>query len=330
MSIPRKSEFDTKCQSKMNMVESMTSTSPLSPLPRFFLDFETTGLSPATAQVVEVALRGAAHLDSLVSDAPPSAPEALRVHGITPWLCRKEGRPSREVLSDLITALGPEPVEIIAHNAAFEQSFLAAWAQREGMELPKIHWTCTLAWSRRLLPRAPLNHQLGSLAKSLGWNPKDLHRAAADTDCTVRLADSLEAWGHVQEALGPDPGVVYLAGPLRGDGSSTAIAHNQAAMATLSRWVLAVLPTATLLVPHLNFAFADETGDQGLPVRSQILRSCERLVARSDALILFGESTEGMQRERQLAEFMKVPVYSVPGWDGPAEASAAFTAAQAG
>ena len=41
------------------MVESM-STHDLSPSPRrFYLDFETTGLSPATAQVLELALRGA-------------------------------------------------------------------------------------------------------------------------------------------------------------------------------------------------------------------------------------------------------------------------------
>ena len=311
------------------MVESMTYSAPSLPLPRFFLDFETTGLNPATAQVIEVALRGATHLDRLISDAPPSAPEALRVHGITPWLCQREGRPSKEVLADLIEALGPDPLEIVAHNAAFEQGFLEAWAQREGMALPEIRWTCTLAWSRRLMPRAPINHQLGSLVTSLGWQVEGLHRAAADTEFTVRLTETLEAWEHVKEALGPDPGVVYLAGPLRGDASSKAIAYNQAAMATLSRWVLAMLPTATLLVPHLNFAFVDETGVKGLAVRSQVLRSCERLVARCDALILFGKPTEGMQRERQMAEFMKVPVFAVPGWDEPAAEPVAFMAAQA-
>ncbi|MBK6381859.1 MAG: 3'-5' exonuclease [Chitinophagaceae bacterium] len=309
----------------------MTSTPPLSPLPRFFLDFETTGLSPVTTHVVEVALRGAASLDCLVSDAPPSTPEALRVHGITTWLCQREGRPSREVLADLIHALGPGPVEVVAHNAAFEQGFLEAWASREGVDLPEILWTCTLAWSRRLMPRAPLNHQLGSLAKSLGWKVEGLHRAAADTDLTVRLAETLEAWEQVQNTLGPVPGVVYLAGPLRGDGSSMTIARNQAAMATLSRWVQAMLPSATLLVPHLNFAFVDESGERGLSVRPQILRSCERLVARCDALILFGEPTEGMQKERQVAEFMKVPVLTVPGWDDlGAESELAPAAAQAG
>ena len=287
---------------------------PSSP-PRFHLDFETTGLSPATAEVLELALRGPACLDRLVSDAQPPSPEAFRVHGISPWLCRWKGSPSREVLVDLLNALGPGPVEIVAHNAAFERGFLEAWAHREGLELPPITWNCTLAASRRLLPKAPLNHQLGSLAASLGWRTEGLHRAATDTDLTVRLRGALEAWEHVKEALGPQPGLVYLAGPLRGDGSPEAIAHNQVAMRTVSRWAQAVLPAATLLVPHLNFAFVDESGEGGLAVRSQVLRSCERLVSRSDALILFGPPTEGMRREQDVALGMEIPTFTVPCWD---------------
>ena len=283
--------------------------------PRFHLDFETTGLSPATAEVLELALRGPVCLDRLVSDAQPPSPEAFRVHGISSWLCHWKGRPSREVLTELLKALGPGPVEIVAHNAAFERSFLEAWAHREDLELPPITWTCTLAASRRILPKAPLNHQLGSLASSLGWRAEGLHRAAADTDLTVRLRGALEAWEKVKEALGPEPGVVYLAGPLRGDGSPEAIAHNQAAMRTVSRWAQAVLPAAALLVPHLNFAFADESGESGLAVRAQVLHSCEQLVSRCDALISFGPPTEGMRREEAVAQGLGIPVFSAPAWD---------------
>lgn len=298
-------------------------------LPRFFLDFETTGLAPVQAQVIEVALRGEARLDSLICDAPPSEPQALRVHGITPWMCKRDGRPSREVLADLLAKLGVGPVEIVAHNASFERAFLEAWAHREGMHLPEIQWICTLEWARRLMPKAPRNHQLGTLAQSLGWSAEGLHRAAVDTELTHRLAEALQSWEDIQAALGPDPGVVYLAGPLRGDGSPEAIAHNQAAMAHLARWAQAVLPSATLIVPHLNFAFADESGDRGLGVRTQVLRACELLVARSDALILCGEPTEGMQKERRMAEFLNRPVFRVPGWDAPSCRPASLEAAHA-
>ena len=122
----------------------------------------------------------------------------------------------------------------------------------------------------------------------------------------------------LKAALGPDPGVIHLAGPLRGDGSPEAIAHNQSAMKVLARWAQAVLPTATLVVPHLNFEFVDESGERGLSVRAQVLRSCEQLVARSNALILCGPPTEGMQRESLVAEGMGIPAFSVPGWDGSA------------
>ncbi len=288
-----------------------------SSLRRFHLDFETTGLSPATAQVIEVALRGAARLDRLVSDAPPPSPEAFRVHGISPWLCQWQGRPSRTVLAELLTALGPGPLEIVAHNAPFERGFLEAWAQREDLRLPDILWTCTLEASRALMPKAPVNHQLGSLISSLGWRAEGLHRAGVDAELTIRLDEAQQAWRQVKTALGPNPGVVYLAGPLRGDGTPGAIAHNQASMGLLARWAQAVLPTATLVVPHLNFTFVDESGEQGLAVRSRVLRSCERLVARSDALVLCGQPTAGMEQERQVADFMKIPVFSVPGWDQP-------------
>ena len=307
------------------------STHDLSPSPRqFYLDFETTGLSPATAQVLELALRGAARLDRLVSDAPPTSPEAFQVHGISPWLCQCEGRPSRMVLAELLTTLGPGPVEIIAHNARFERGFLEAWAQREDMRLPDILWTCTLEASRNLMTKAPINHQLGSLATSLGWYADGLHRAGADTEITMRLHEALQSWKAVRESLGPNPGVVYLAGPLRGDGSPETITHNQSSMAILARWAQAVLPTATLVVPHLNFVYLDESGEHGVSVRSQILRACERLVSRCDALVLCGPATEGMRREQQVAEFLKIPTFSVAGWDGPATRNLLLTNAQTG
>ena len=290
-------------------------------LRRFYLDFETTGLSPATAEVIEVALRGAVCLDRLVSDAPPPSPEAFRVHGISHWLCQCQGRPSRTVLAELLTALGPGPVEIVAHNAPFERGFLEAWSQREGLQLPEIVWTCTLAASRALMPKAPINHQLGSLITSLGWRAEGLHRAGADAEMSIRLDEAQQAWSQVKCALGPNPGVVYLAGPQQGDGSPEAISHHLASMGTLARWAQAVLPTAILVVPDLNHSTLHVSGEQGQAVRPREPRCCERLVARSDALILFGKPTEGMEQDRQVAEFMEIPVFSVPGWDQPLSGS---------
>lgn len=283
---------------------------------RCFLDFETTGLDPAADHVLEVGLRGAATLDRLVSDAPAASGEALRVHGLDPALCRRRGRPSTAVLDKLLAALGPGPVEIVAHNADFERAFLEAWAHRLHRPLPAIRWLCTYREARRLVGKAPFRLRLGDLAGLFGWRTGTLHRAGDDAALAERLWHALQAWGAIQETLRGKAPVLYVAGPLRGSGTPEAIAHNQTAMGNLCRWIQALLPQSVLIVPHLNFGFLDESGPEGLGVREGALRACEALVARSDALLLCGAPlTEGMARERAVAEAHGLPVLEGPGWD---------------
>lgn len=285
------------------------------PLPRFILDFETTGLDRLADQVLEVGLRGAAKYNALVSDSRPPSKRALAVHGLDSRLCRSLGRPSIEVLDHLLRLLGPGPVEVVAHNAAFERKFLAGWAARHGRDLPVIHWHCTLERAWELVPKAPFSCRLGELAALFGWPTEGLHGAAVDTALTEQLVEVLDAWGAVRDELGAQPGLVYMAGPFRGDGTSAVMAQNRERMAGLSRWAQAVLPEATLVVPHLNFAFADESGKRGDQVRAQVLRSCEELVKRCGALIQCGqEVTDGMVREVAVARACGIPVIQVPGW----------------
>ena len=290
---------------------------PITPytLPQFVLDFETTGLDPAVDRVLEVGLRGAGTLDALVSDAGNASECAVAVHGLDPDLCRCLGRPSTEVLDNLLARLGPGPVEVVAHNAAFERRFLEAWAAREGRVLPWIRWRCTLEQAWDLAPQAPFSCRLGALAELFGWSTEGLHGAGIDATLTERLVAVLDAWSEARDRLGPGPGLVYLAGPFRGDGAAEVMAHNRARMAGIATWAQAVLPEATLVVPHLNFAFADETGRRGDKVRAQVLRSCETLVASCQALIQCGHHrTEGMAREIATAEALGLPVLEVPGW----------------
>ncbi len=289
------------------------------PLPTFYLDFETTGLDAFRDAVVEVGLRGAANFEALVSDAPPSKAAAQRVHGLSPERLKAQGRPGREVLLGLLHALGSAPVRILAHQAVFERDFLEAWAQREGLALPSIQWECTFVRSRQLLGEASIGHALGELAQALGWAPTTLHRAGPDAALTQRLDEALRAWEALQMRFHGQAPVLYLAGPLRGDGSTDAIRANQAAMLQRARWVQAVLPKATLVVPHGNFAYVDESGPHGHQVRSQVLASCEKLVRLCDALLQNGETvTEGIRREREVALAHGLPILVVPGWDGAA------------
>lgn len=291
------------------------STRPSTAPRRFVLDFETTGLDPLLDQVLNVGLRGADHWDALVSDAQPSSPEALHVHGLDPDLCRCLGQPGREVLGTLLERFGPGPIEVVAHNASFEHRFLEAWAGRHSLPLPDIHWRCTLEQAWGLVANAPFSCRLGQLSELFGWSTEGLHGAGRDASLTEMLLETLDAWSSARETLGEPESVIYLAGPFRGDGTREAMAHDRARMTALSRWAQAVFPKATLIVPHLNFAFADESGKRGDQVREQVLRSCETLVKHCSALIQCGGLvTAGMSRELAVAKTLQIPVIQVPGW----------------
>lgn len=134
------------------------------------------------------------------------------------------------------------------------------------------------------------------------------------THPTARLADP---WLALQARFGGRSVVLYLAGPLRGDGSPAAIRANQVRMLARARLVQELLPQAALVVPHANFAYLDESGPDGLMVRARVLEACERLLLRCDALVLCGTTlTEGMARERQAALEAGLPVLTLP--DTPA------------
>jgi hypothetical protein len=130
------------------------------------------------------------------------------------------------------------------------------------------------------------------------------------------MSEAPQFWDHLQRRFGGGPLVLYVAGPLRGDGSPGAIRHNQARMAAMARRLQALLPQAALVVPHGNFSFVDEAGPEGLGVREQVLRACEALVLRCDGLIQCGAvPSPGMARELRVAERAGIPVVQVPGWE---------------
>ena len=125
----------------------------------------------------------------------------------------------------------------------------------------------------------------------------------------------IDVWGQLRARFGQGAMVLYVAGPLRGDGSAGAIEHNQTQMAAMARRLQAMLPRAVLVVPHLNFSFVDESGDGGLAVRAQVLECCERLLLRCDGMIICGASlSPGMAREKAVAERSGLPIQQVPGW----------------
>lgn len=285
--------------------------------PLFALDFETTGLNPHMDGVLEVGLVGARDYACVVSDAPPSSPAARAAHGISPQMARRLGKPGRKVLGELLEVLGQEPVRLVTHNASFDRGFLEAWAQREGWSLPQIDWVCTLTGARELCPDSSIPKGLGKLATRFGWHTGRLHRAQTDASLALRLHQLLESWRSIKEQLGEGRPVVYLAGPVRGDGDPRSIHYNQERMFAMAQWAQGVLPQAAFVVPHGNFAFLDESGERGLEVRERVLEACGVLLERCDALILCGVPSPGMVYEKEVAERRGIPWLEAPGWDLP-------------
>ena len=159
------------------------------------LDTETTGISPATDRVIEIAAVRVE--DGVVTDRFSTLidPGVRIPHRIT----RLTGITS----ADLVGAPPPDEVWArylefagqdvrVAHNAAFDRGFVASELSRLGLPGETAPYLCTVRLSRRLLPGLP-SKSLDSVARFLGVAVGVRHRALADAEITaevlVRLAD---------------------------------------------------------------------------------------------------------------------------------------------
>jgi DNA polymerase-3 subunit epsilon len=162
----------------------------LLPGPLVLIDLETTGVSPTADRVVEIAAvrhepgRPPRVFESLI-DPDGRGPGPTHVHGITREMLRGAPRfaaviaPLRELCTGAI---------MVAHNASFEDRFLAAELARLGGSwgLPRL---CTLLLARRLHPerKGGVGHKLGGLVETYGLTVKDSHAAMGD----VRMMSAL-------------------------------------------------------------------------------------------------------------------------------------------
>ncbi len=154
--------------------------------PIVVLDFESTGLSTATARIIEI---GAVKLDKgtvvdefeeLVDPGEPLKPKITEVTGITDVML--SGKPTAEVLlPKLMEFIGDCP--IAAHNSAFDGALLRAELKRLGRsyENPVLD---TLTYARKLYPELK-SFKLKNLCKHLGVSLKNAHRAVHDATATA-------------------------------------------------------------------------------------------------------------------------------------------------
>jgi exodeoxyribonuclease X len=152
------------------------------------VDIETTGTDPATAKIVEIASidlgRGGeivARQSHLCNPGIPIPPETSEVHHIIDADVKDKPH-----VSEIIGMYQGADL-FVAHNAAFEQSFL-----HQLLGAPK--WYCTMKAALRIWPEAP-NHKNNTLRYWRGhFNPLgqmrstiDAHRALSDCIVTGAL-----------------------------------------------------------------------------------------------------------------------------------------------
>lgn len=145
------------------------------------VDVETSGFRPGQARIVSVAALAIsddgnveASFSSLLD--PGVDPGPTHVHGLTTEMLA--GQPAfGEIVGDLIEVLRGRT--LVAHNVAFDYSFLTAEAELVGAELPIDTAMCTVELARRLRLGTD-NLRLETLAAHWGVTQMKPHDALDD------------------------------------------------------------------------------------------------------------------------------------------------------
>lgn len=154
------------------------------------IDFETTGISPATGdratEVAVVLMEGERVVDRFASlmNAGVRVPSFItQLTGISNAMVQA-APPAAQVMADAARFVAGAP--LVAHNAAFDRRFWQAELALAGQDAGHP-FACTVLLSRRLFPQAH-SHKLGELASWLHL-PRSgrAHRALADAEVTAEL-----------------------------------------------------------------------------------------------------------------------------------------------
>ncbi len=166
-------------------------------------DIETTGFSPITDRIIEI---GAVRIvngevtdtfDEFVNPGIPIPWKIKELTGIDDFMV-KDADPIDEVLKRFLDF--SRDAVIVAHNAAFDTSFIEKNAEKLGLEFDKAV-VDTLGIARFLLPDLK-NHKLDTLSEHLEVSLENHHRAVDDATATgeifLKLMDRIKA-EHAEE-----------------------------------------------------------------------------------------------------------------------------------
>ncbi|RKZ05047.1 hypothetical protein DRQ21_00805 [Candidatus Fermentibacteria bacterium] len=163
-----------------------------------FLDTETTGADPATAEVCEVAFLLAEYsgftftgekqvFESLVKPSIPIPPEASAVNQISNRMV--ENSPAAEEITEQITKLAEQADYISAHNLPYDHEILTRQYPSVFKRFDKTTQIDTLRLSRQIWQEIP-SHALQALRYRFDLDRNiqgDAHRALFDTELVQSL-----------------------------------------------------------------------------------------------------------------------------------------------
>lgn len=159
--------------------------------PIVMLDFETTGLSPAMGdRITEVAalrIVGGKITERYVSliNCQVRIPSFItQLTGISQAMVDR-APPVEQVVPELLDFIGDDALS--AHNASFDEKFLKAEAERQGLVPRHSGLVCSLKLSRRVFPGLS-SYKLGLLSGQLGIRFRSAaHRAESDAEVAAEV-----------------------------------------------------------------------------------------------------------------------------------------------
>lgn len=176
------------------------------------LDIETTGGSPKTEKITEIAIffhDGKKVVDEWSTLLNPEKPIPYFITGLTGITNEMVAEAPRffEIARELVERT--KDLTIVGHNVKFDYSFIKSEFKHLGFEFDRPT-LCTIQLSRKILP-GHKSYSLGKLCKDLGIEITGRHRAAGDALATVKLFELLRTKqnGEFEAALLREPSGRY-------------------------------------------------------------------------------------------------------------------------
>jgi DNA polymerase III subunit epsilon len=166
-------------------------------------DCETTGTDPSRARIVTAAITEVADGEPirrrswLIDPGVPIPDDAAGIHGVTTEAARTAGRPPREAVAEIaavLTGHWADGVPVVAYNAPFDLTLLAAELARHGLPpLPAAAGPVIdpLIVDRALDPDRRGKRTLEAVCAEYGVVLGRAHEAFADALAAVRVAHAL-------------------------------------------------------------------------------------------------------------------------------------------